>query len=179
MDPRSVIALQFELVVSPVGPLFLAETEEGPAAVWFADHRYEESLISRLSERYPEAALTRVRGTQLAQRLERYFEGNDERVVPPPWISGSPFERAVWREIASIPLGFTITYGEIARRLESPHASRAVGLATGRNPIAILIPCHRVIGSDGDLVGYGGGLERKRWLLAHESGDLFPRGPMH
>jgi methylated-DNA-[protein]-cysteine S-methyltransferase len=78
------------------------------------------------------------------------------------------FQTRVWRELTEIPYGQTWSYGQLARRIDKPSASRAVGLANGRNPISILVPCHRVIGADGSLTGYGGGIERKRWLLAHE-----------
>jgi methylated-DNA-[protein]-cysteine S-methyltransferase len=104
-------------------------------------------------------------------QLEEYFDRRrrdfDVELEP----SGTDFERRVWTELGTISYGTTITYGEIARRLGDPDGSRAVGIANARNPIAIMIPCHRVIGADGDLTGYAGGLERKRWLLAHESGQ--------
>jgi methylated-DNA-[protein]-cysteine S-methyltransferase len=83
-------------------------------------------------------------------------------------MRGRPFERRVWEALRGIPAGVTSTYGDIARQLGSAAASRAVGLANGANPIAIIVPCHRVVGSDGTLTGYGGGLEKKRWLLEHE-----------
>ena len=105
------------------------------------------------------------------RQLEEFF--SDERrsfdlELDP---EGSDFEIQVWTELRQIPFGTTTTYGEIARRLGDPGASRAVGLANARNPIAVIIPCHRVIGADGDLTGYAGGMHRKRWLLAHESGQ--------
>jgi methylated-DNA-[protein]-cysteine S-methyltransferase len=106
-----------------------------------------------------------------AHQLEEYFAGTRREfdlVVAP---DGTEFERRVWRELAQIPFGATDTYGAIAGRFGDPGASRAVGVANARNPIAIIIPCHRVIGSDGDLTGYAGGLWRKRWLLGHESGQ--------
>ncbi len=84
-------------------------------------------------------------------------------------LNGTEFQRRVWGELREIPLGETISYGELARRLGTPGASRAVGLANGRNPVSIVVPCHRVIGADGRLTGYGGGLERKAWLLRHEA----------
>ena len=87
---------------------------------------------------------------------------------------GSPFQQAVWSALREIPSGETCSYGDLARRIRNPKAVRAVGLANGANPIAIVVPCPRVIGADGSLTGYGGGLERKRWLLAHERPSLFP-----
>ncbi len=82
--------------------------------------------------------------------------------------AGTSFQQRVWKELCAIPYGETISYGELAKRIGQPTASRAVGLANGQNPISIVVPCHRVIGADGSLTGYGGGIERKRWLLAHE-----------
>jgi methylated-DNA-[protein]-cysteine S-methyltransferase len=90
--------------------------------------------------------------------------------------AGTDFQKQVWRELTRIPFGQTRSYGQLAKRLGNPNGSRAVGLANGRNPIAIIVPCHRVIGADGSLTGFGGGIERKEWLLSHEgqprSGDL-------
>lgn len=106
-----------------------------------------------------------------ARQLEEYFAGTrtvfELKVAP----VGTDFEKRVWKDLVGIPFGATETYGAIANRLGDPGASRAVGVANARNPIAIIIPCHRVIGSDGDLTGYAGGLHRKRWLLEHESGQ--------
>ena len=102
--------------------------------------------------------------------FERYFAGSCAELLELPLDpQGSEFQRRVWRALREIPLGATASYGEIALRVGSPGAARAVGDANRRNPIAIAIPCHRVIGGDGRLVGYAGGLERKRWLLAHEA----------
>jgi len=106
-----------------------------------------------------------------AHQLEEYFAGTrrDFDLVVAP--EGTEFEKRVWKELVEIPFGTTDTYGAIAGRLGDPGASRAVGVANARNPIAIVIPCHRVIGSNGDLTGYAGGLWRKKWLLGHESGQ--------
>jgi methylated-DNA-[protein]-cysteine S-methyltransferase len=103
--------------------------------------------------------------TQLAQ----YFAGERLHFDVSLAIAGTPFQRRVWRALREIPYGETTSYGDIARRLGRPSASRAVGLANGRNPIAVIVPCHRVIGSDGSLTGYGGGVERKRLLLDLEA----------
>ena len=83
-------------------------------------------------------------------------------------LEGTDFQKRVWRELTRIPFGDTLSYGQLARRIDNPNGSRAVGLANGRNPIAIIVPCHRVIGANGSLTGFGGGIERKQWLLAHE-----------
>ena len=108
---------------------------------------------------------------ELRRQLTEYFGGQrkrfDLRLAP----QGSPFQNKVWQLLLQIPYGETRSYGQLAEQLGQPGAARAVGLANGRNPIGILIPCHRVVGSQGALTGYGGGLERKRWLLAHEQGE--------
>jgi methylated-DNA-[protein]-cysteine S-methyltransferase len=105
----------------------------------------------------------------LEERLQAYFAGDVSALESIPVDpEGTRFERRVWRTLQRIPAGKTLTYGEIARKLGSPNAARAVGGACGRNPIVLVIPCHRVIGSNGSLTGFGGGIERKRWLLQHE-----------
>ena len=102
------------------------------------------------------------------EQLSEYFAGTRRVFDLPLRLQGTAFQQRVWRELREIPYGETWSYGQLAKRIGNPSASRAVGLANGRNPISILVPCHRVIGADGSLTGYGGGLERKRWLLAHE-----------
>ncbi len=102
------------------------------------------------------------------RQLEEYFAGCRRTFDLPLRLQGTEFQRRVWNALKEIPYGVTWSYGELAARIDNPNASRAVGLANGRNPISILVPCHRVIGADGSLTGYGGGLERKQWLLAHE-----------
>jgi methylated-DNA-[protein]-cysteine S-methyltransferase len=109
------------------------------------------------------------------RQLTEYFAGTRREFDLPLRLRGTAFQQRVWRELTEIPYGETCSYGELARRIDKPNASRAVGLANGSNPISILVPCHRVIGADGSLTGYGGGLDRKRWLLAHEG--LHPSQP--
>jgi methylated-DNA-[protein]-cysteine S-methyltransferase len=110
-----------------------------------------------------------ARSSAAVRALERYFAGDLAALdTVPVATNGSAFQRGVWRALRDIPAGTTISYAELARRVGKPSAFRAVGLANGSNPIGIVVPCHRVIGSDGSLTGYGGGIERKRWLLAHE-----------
>lgn len=114
--------------------------------------------------------------TQAHDWLDAYFEGRDPGKPPCMSTAGTPFQELVWKELTHIPYGQTVTYGEIAQRIErrkgKPHASRAVGTAVGRNPISIMIPCHRVIGTDGSLTGYAGGIDRKRSLLELERSNL-------
>ena len=102
------------------------------------------------------------------RQLEEYFAGHRREFDLPLRLHGTQFQRRVWDVLTEIPYGVTWSYGQLAKRIDHPNASRAVGLANGRNPISILVPCHRVIGANGSLTGYGGGLDRKQWLLAHE-----------
>jgi methylated-DNA-[protein]-cysteine S-methyltransferase len=106
---------------------------------------------------------------QAARQLGEYFAGERREFDLPLRLDGTEFQRRVWQALTEIPYGETWSYGRLALRVGNPKACRAVGLANGRNPISILIPCHRVIGADGSLTGYGGGVERKRWLLGHEA----------
>jgi len=103
-----------------------------------------------------------------ARQLKEYFAGKRREFELPLRMEGTEFQQRVWRELTKIPFGETRSYGQLAKRLDNPNGSRAVGLANGRNPIAIIVPCHRVIGADGSLTGFGGGLDRKEWLLTHE-----------
>jgi methylated-DNA-[protein]-cysteine S-methyltransferase len=165
---------------SPVGRLLLEANESSLTGLYFqspADgdsenhHRIDyPDPTSKLSGEF--AATNRLKVLDcFIHQLDEYFEGKrtefslDEFDVEPP---GTVFQRRVWKELQNIPFGETISYGELARRIGQPSASRAVGLANGRNPISIIIPCHRVIGSNGTLTGYGGGLERKQILLELE-----------
>jgi methylated-DNA-[protein]-cysteine S-methyltransferase len=109
---------------------------------------------------------------EVRAQLADYFAGRRSNFDLPLAIAGSPFQRRVWRALQEIPYGETTSYGEIARRVGVPSAPRAVGVANGQNPVAVIVPCHRVIGADGSLTGYGGGLERKRLLLELEAGIL-------
>ena len=106
---------------------------------------------------------------EVTDQLDAYFAGTLTRFEIPMRLEGTDFQRRTWAQLQEIPYGETISYGELAGRLGNPGASRAVGLANGRNPIAVIVPCHRVIGANGTLTGYGGGLDRKVWLLDHEA----------
>ncbi|WP_416666490.1 methylated-DNA--[protein]-cysteine S-methyltransferase [Egbenema bharatensis] len=102
------------------------------------------------------------------QQLSAYFAGTLTEFDLPLQLQGTPFQQRVWAALQTIPYGSTLSYGELAQKIGQPKASRAVGLANGRNPVSIIVPCHRVIGANGKLTGYGGGVERKQWLLNHE-----------
>ena len=146
---------------SPVGLLLLVGDARALRAVRFPPHEVDEA--ARAGWRRDPARFDAARA-----QLDEYFAGRRRAFELPLAPRGSLFQLHVWRELRAIPYGTTISYGELARRIGRPGASRAVGLANGRNSLAIVVPCHRVIGADGSLTGYGGGLERKRWLLRHE-----------
>lgn len=109
---------------------------------------------------------------EIKEQLDRYFSGTLKTFNLPTAPEGTPFQQNVWKALTDIPYGTTVPYSQIAERLGNPDAVRAVGRANGQNPVPIVIPCHRVIGADNKLVGYGGGIERKRWLLKHEGALL-------
>jgi methylated-DNA-[protein]-cysteine S-methyltransferase len=130
-------------------------------------HRWKRALLGR----YGEVTLREKKGAfGQAKALRNYFDG-DVAVLDtmPVAFAGSPFQLKVWNALRKIPGGTTTSYGALAKKIGKPDAVRAVGLANGQNPVALIVPCHRVIGSDGSLTGYGGGLPRKRWLLEHEA----------
>jgi methylated-DNA-[protein]-cysteine S-methyltransferase len=156
----SLMNLFADLMPTPVGNLFLVWEGDILRRLHFSDH-----APNLPQTRAPQA----IRGA-----LEAYFEG-DITAIDRVQVQadGTPFQMKVWKALREIPAGETISYGELAARIGQPTASRAVGLANGSNPISIVVPCHRVIGANGKLTGYGGGLERKRWLLDHERGGLF------
>lgn len=144
---------------SPLGPLTAAATEQGLAWLGF-DTPGLGTVPSDASQRWL---------AQAAAELARYWHDGTRRFSVPLDLQGTPFQRAVWQALCGIPAGRTCSYAEIATRAGAPKAVRAVGAACGANPVAIIVPCHRVIGRDGRLTGYAGGLARKAALLAHES----------
>ena len=146
---------------SPVGKLTLVEDGGALAGV------YLETYEAPSAERRSSPLLENVRA-----QLNEYFAGKREAFDVPLEPRGTDFQRAVWKALTKIPFGEVRSYADIAMAVGKPKAVRAVGAANGANPIALIIPCHRVIGSNGSLIGYGGGLPRKKWLLAHESRQL-------
>jgi len=153
---------------TPIGLLVVVTREEKLVAVSFRDR--SDDLVRQLEQRFGEMAFEeRPDPGGIVGRLRDYFAG-DLAVLDtiPADPGGTPFQAKVWAELRAIPVGSTVSYSELARRVDAPDAVRAVGAANGRNPVPIVIPCHRVIGADGTLTGYGGGLDRKQWLLVHE-----------
>ena len=148
---------------SPLGPLLLARTADGLAGAWFDRQKHHPGPIDA-PEGNDDPLLRRA-----AAQLEAYFDGADTAFDVPLDLQGTEFQRAVWAELLKLEPGTTCSYGEIAARLGAPSAGRAVGAAVGRNPVSVIVPCHRVVGSDGSLTGYAGGLERKTALLRLES----------
>jgi methylated-DNA-[protein]-cysteine S-methyltransferase len=141
---------------SPIGPLRLIASDDALLAIDF------DAAADACDDR-DHPLLARAR-----RQLSEYFAGSRSVFDLPLAPEGSPWQRAVWTALGAIPFARTLSYAEIARALGRPTAARAVGAANGKNPIPIVIPCHRVIGADGSLTGYGGGIEKKRWLIAHE-----------
>ena len=150
-------------VPSPIGPIRLTQRGDALTGVFMLKHQYGPAGFAE--EERGESALLAEGALQLAA----YFGGTLRDFDLPLAPEGSEFQRQVWDELVRIPFGTTTSYMALAKRIGDPRHVRAVGSANGRNPISIIIPCHRVVGSDGSLVGYGGGLERKRWLLDHET----------
>ena len=160
---------------TPVGKVLVAATRRGLVRISFGAVYDFESVLADLSARVsPRLLESPGYFDGVRKELEEYFEGRRTSFDVPVALHGTPFQRRVWEALLEIPYGETTSYGELARRLGSPRAMRAVGLANGRNPVAVIVPCHRVIGADGTLTGYGGGLERKRLLLELESRRLAP-----
>lgn len=156
---------------SPLGPIQVLLNARGALVyLGFAEHEPRERMLMRLlpAAADPEGAALEA----LRQQLLEYFAGRRRTFDFPLELQGTPFQRRVWAELQRIPFGRTFSYLDLARRLGDPKLTRAVGTANGANPVSILVPCHRVIGRDGTLTGYAGGLERKRELLALEKRGL-------
>jgi methylated-DNA-[protein]-cysteine S-methyltransferase len=146
---------------SPIGPLTLVAEEDALTGLYMADQRHRPAL-----EHLRDDSILPV----VKEQLVAYFARELKEFDLPLAMIGTPFQQQVWAGLTTIPYGETWSYGQLASAIGRPGASRAVGLANGKNPISIVVPCHRVIGSDGSLTGYGGGLERKTWLLDLERG---------
>lgn len=167
--PSQLVRRTHTVVESPVGPLTLVATDGVLSGLYMNEQRHrppEESFG------VPDASGLEIAIGQLAE----YFAGNRTVFDVPLRLSGTEFQLAVWSALREIPHGSTESYGELAARIGRPGASRAVGLANGKNPVGIIVPCHRVIGSSGNLTGYGGGIERKQRLLDFERADTSRSG---
>ncbi|WP_371668326.1 methylated-DNA--[protein]-cysteine S-methyltransferase [Streptomyces sp. NBC_00289] len=154
---------QHAVIDSPYGPLTLVADEGALCGLYMTDQRHrppEETFGDRDDTPFGEAT----------DQLKAYFAGELKEFTLELSLSGTPFQRSVWQQLLRIPYGETRSYGQLADALGNPAASRAVGLANGRNPVGIIVPCHRVVGAGGSLTGYGGGLERKQRLLDLERG---------
>lgn len=165
------LLFQIDLVPTPIGAMMIAADLDGNLRV--ALFTEEEAAVSRQLQLHYGKAGFRLEHTRnphgLSAVITRYFNGELTAIdTIPVATGGTPFQRRVWQELRNIPCGATTSYGDLARRIGHPTAVRAVGAANGDNPVAVIVPCHRVIGSNGSLTGYGGGIERKRWLLDHE-----------
>ena len=161
----------FDVLDTPVGPLFVGGSEAGVHVIKFLDQRESEAVP--VDEVEAAAGEPATRGGDASEpvvrQLEEYFAGTRSEFDLPLAPRGTAFQLKVWEALRSIPPGETTSYGAMAELIGKPTASRAVGAANGKNPISIVVPCHRVIGANGTLTGYGGGLERKVWLLNHET----------
>jgi len=154
-------------VESPIGRLMLTSDGTALTGLYMNLYRNKPSKLPGLDDDWIQNA-TIDPLPAAARQLKEYFAGKRREFDLPLRMEGTEFQRRVWRELTKIPFGETRSYGQLAKRLNNPNGSRAVGLANGRNPIAVIVPCHRVIGADGSLTGFGGGLDRKEWLLTHE-----------
>ena len=154
-------------IAGPLGPMIAAASERGLCGLWFDGQRHQpaEAVAAGWPEAGPHAVLDRT-----ANALQAYFDGDDRPLdLPLDLQGGTPFQQAVWQALLAIPRGQTLSYRALSERIGLPSAVRAVGTAVGRNPVSIVVPCHRVVGADGSLTGYAGGLERKASLLRLEN----------
>jgi methylated-DNA-[protein]-cysteine S-methyltransferase len=158
---------------TPVGILTLVASDRGLRAVMWPDERDGRVPLPAVSGAGP--AAERIL-TEAVRELDEYFAGERTEFDLPLDPVGTPFQQQAWEVLRTIPYGQTMSYGEQAARLGDRNKSRAVGAANGRNPISIIVPCHRVVGSTGKLTGFAGGLDAKEWLLRHERSDQLPLG---
>jgi methylated-DNA-[protein]-cysteine S-methyltransferase len=165
MQKDRMSVTSYTVMNSPIGPLLLAGDDAGLRLVHFATGRRPKSP-------QPDWVENGTPFKEATRQLEAYFKGKLQHFDLPLALDGTDFQLLVWRNLQKIPYGETVSYGQLAKRIGNPTAARAVGLANGSNPIPIIIPCHRVIGSNGDLTGFGGGLPIKKKLLALESRQL-------
>ena len=151
--------LYFGYYKSPIGLMEISGTSDGIRSLNFVEQHRDEYCSNALVD-------------DCVRQTEEYFSGSRQKFAVPLDLQGTVFQKSVWLQLLKIPYGNTASYGDIARAIGNPKAVRAVGGANHRNPIALIVPCHRVIGSDGSMTGYGSGIWRKEWLLKHESKRL-------
>lgn len=157
----------YTVIDSPVGPLQLLSDGACLTGLYMNEHRHQPEVKGEWERRDDAPPFAEAKA-----QIAAYFAGELTEFSLPLAPQGTDFQKRVWETLRAIPFGATISYGELARRIGDPNASRAVGLANGRNPLSIIVPCHRVIGANGKLTGYGGGLPRKQALLALENAAL-------
>lgn len=171
--PKPLEALLLDRIATPVGEGLLVTDAQGflRAFDWTT---HEDRMHLLLRRQNPPVSLREGRAPNAVRgALETYFAGDLGALSKIKWrTGGTDFQRTVWTALCTIPVGETLSYGGLAHRIGKPSAVRAVGLANGANPIGIVVPCHRVIGSNGSLTGYGGGMDRKQWLLTHEGASF-------
>jgi methylated-DNA-[protein]-cysteine S-methyltransferase len=170
MNQPGINPIHYAQFGSPLGPLLVTASDEAIHHILFDDMPQTLLLLNRRHELienpgHPLLCLTR-------RQLDEYFAGQRQRFELPLAGQGTPYQQKVWRLLCDIPYAATWSYAQLAHQLGQPTAARAVGMANGKNPLAIVVPCHRVIGKNQTLTGYAGGLERKAWLLAHEATHL-------
>ncbi|QDU73541.1 Bifunctional transcriptional activator/DNA repair enzyme Ada [Bremerella volcania] len=159
-----------ERLLTPLGPMLAAASDAGLCLLEFADRKMLPKQFERINKRFQQPILpgTHPVLSEAAQQIDQYFRGERSEFTLPLRLDGTSFQETVWQKLLEIPYGQTRSYGELAKQLGKPNASRAVGRTNGDNRLAIVVPCHRVVRSDGHLCGYAGGLWRKKWLLEHE-----------
>ena len=175
MSAKPPETFNLDRLQTPIGTALLVTDADGVlrALDW---EDFEPRMNELLRLHYGAVVLEEARAPSgLRAALSGYFKGDLDRLATIKWrVAGTPFQQKVWRALPKIPAGTTMSYGALAARLGAPKAMRAVGHANGSNPISVVVPCHRLIGANGSLVKYGGGLSRKRWLLEHEGVVLKP-----
>jgi methylated-DNA-[protein]-cysteine S-methyltransferase len=175
MNEKQPETFNLDRLETPIGVALLVTDADGALrALDWGDYAPRMKELLRLQ--YGAVVLQDARSPPaIRAALSGYFKGDLDRLRTIKWrVAGTPFQRKVWNALPKIPAGTTMSYGALAAKLDAPNAMRAVGHANGSNPISVVVPCHRLIGANGSLVKYGGGLSRKRWLLAHEGVALHP-----
>lgn len=174
MTAQQPDTLTLDRIPTPIGTALVVTDGEGVLRA-FNWTDYEPAMLKWIARLYPKAALVEGRGP-LKPQFDAYFAGETDIFSQMAWYgAGTAFQQKVWATLCTIPVGTTWSYATLAEAIGRPTAVRAVGLANGSNPVSLVVPCHRVIGSNGSLTGYGGGLPRKRWLLEHEGAHFAGR----